>query len=73
MNGLRKCGMCTQDIMSSEVIQVQKDKGHMWKVDPKDKSVYKKKHDHIHIYIEKMFVMVELLYDTRGKREKKRK
>jgi hypothetical protein len=65
-----------EDIMLSEVSQVQKDKGHvfshMWKIDSTDKCTYKSKHDHIHTYIENMSVIVELFYGTQGRRERKR-
>jgi hypothetical protein len=44
-----------EDIMLSEVSQVQKDKGHMFslmcKIDPKDKRIHKNKHDHICMYV----------------------
>jgi hypothetical protein len=33
-------------------------------IDPKDKCVHKNKHEHIHIYIQNMFVTVELLWDS---------
>jgi hypothetical protein len=41
--------MQLEDIMVSEVSQAQKDKGHhvfshMWKIDPKDKHIYKSYH-----------------------------
>jgi hypothetical protein len=62
-----------EDIMLSEVSQAQKDKvhvfSHMWKIDPKDKRIHKNKHDHIRTH---MFVVVELLYETQGKKERKR-
>jgi hypothetical protein len=41
------------------------------KIDPKDKCIHKNKHDHIHIYIQNMFVTVELFYGTQGKRKGK--
>jgi hypothetical protein len=44
----------------------------MWKIDSTDKCTYKSKHDHIHTYIENMSVIVELLYGTQGRRERKR-
>jgi hypothetical protein len=42
--------------MLSEVSQVQKDKGCMWKIDmqkidPKDKHIHKTKHDHIQTHM----------------------
>jgi hypothetical protein len=43
----------------------------MWKIDQKDKHIHKTKHDHIHIYIENMFEIVELFYGTRGREEGK--
>jgi hypothetical protein len=69
--------MQLEDIMLSEVSQAQKDKvsmffSHTWKTDPKDKGIHKNKHGHIHIYIQNMFVTVELPYETRGRRERKR-
>jgi hypothetical protein len=44
----------------------------MWKIDPKDKCLHKNKHGHIHVHIENMFITVEVLYGTRGRRERKR-
>jgi hypothetical protein len=42
--------MQLEDIMLSELSQVQKDKGHVvsqtWKINPKDKHIYKSKHIH---------------------------
>jgi hypothetical protein len=38
----------------------------------KHKYIYKNKHDHIQTQIQNMFVTMELLYGTRGKRERKR-
>jgi hypothetical protein len=66
-----------EDIIVSEVSQAQKDKichifSHMWKMDPKDKHIHKNKHDHVKIQMQNMFVTVELLCGTRGRREKKR-
>jgi hypothetical protein len=55
-----------EDIMLSEISQVQKAKSHissyMWKIDLKDKRIHKTKHDHVHIYIENTSVIVKLLY-----------
>jgi hypothetical protein len=57
-----------EDIMLTEVSQVQKGKGFMfslmWKIDPKDKHIYKTKYHSTHIYVESMFGTVELLYGT---------
>jgi hypothetical protein len=39
----------------------------------KDKHLYKNKHDHIQIQLQNMFVTVELLYVTWGKRKRKGK
>jgi hypothetical protein len=48
--------MQLEDVMLSEVNQVQKDKGcmfsHMCKIDPKDKHIHKNKHDHVQTYVE---------------------
>jgi hypothetical protein len=44
----------------------------MWKTDLKDKCIHKSKHDNIHIYIENMFVRVELFCGTGGRKERKR-
>jgi hypothetical protein len=65
------------DIMLNVVSQVSERQrlhvfSHLWKIDPKDNGIHKNKHDHIHIYIENMFVIVELLYGTLGRRERKR-
>jgi hypothetical protein len=53
-----------EDIMLSKVSKVQTQRSHvfshMWKIDPKDKCIDKKKHDHVHIYISNMFVIIEL-------------
>jgi hypothetical protein len=38
----------------------------------KDKHVHKAKHEHIQTQMQNMFVTVELLYGTRGRRERKR-
>jgi hypothetical protein len=43
----------------------------MWKIDPKDKHIHKNKHDHIQTHMWSMFVIVELLYGIRGRRERK--
>jgi hypothetical protein len=56
------------------VNQAEKDKGHhvfshMWKIGPKI-NIHKTKHDHTH-YID-MFLIVELLYGTQERRERKR-
>jgi hypothetical protein len=40
-------------------------------IDPKNKCIYKTKHDHTHLHIEQ-FVIVELFYGTQGRGEKKR-
>jgi hypothetical protein len=45
---------------------------HMWKTDLKDKCIYKCKHDHIHIYMENMCVIVGLFGGTQKEKEKKR-
>jgi hypothetical protein len=42
---------------------------HTWKIDPKDKHVHKNKEYKLRW---NMFVIVELLYGTQGKRERKR-
>jgi hypothetical protein len=44
----------------------------MWKIDPNDKHTHKNKHDHIQTYMYNIFVTVELLYGTWGKRDRKR-
>jgi hypothetical protein len=44
----------------------------MWKIDSKDKHIHKNKHDHIQTYMKNMFVIVELLYGTWGRRKSKR-
>jgi hypothetical protein len=64
-----------EDIMLTEISQVQKDKGlmfscHMWKIDTKDKCVHKNKHDHIYIYMQNMFVIVEPGEEGKKKRMK---
>jgi hypothetical protein len=66
-----------EDIVLCEVIQVQKDKdrhvfSHTWKIDPKDKRIHKDRHDHTQTQMWNMFVTVELLYGTRGRKERKR-
>jgi hypothetical protein len=66
--------MQLKDIMLSVVNQAEKDKGHhvfshMWKIGPKI-NIHKTKHDHTH-YID-MFLIVELLYGTQERRERKR-
>jgi hypothetical protein len=48
--------MQLEEIMLSEISQVQKDKAcivfsHMRKIDPKGKYKHKNKHDHIHTYM----------------------
>jgi hypothetical protein len=45
---------------------------HTWKIDPKDKHTHRNKHGHIETHMQNMFVTVELLYGTRGRRERKR-
>jgi hypothetical protein len=69
--------MQLEDIVLSEVSQAKIDKGHMfslitWKIDPKDKHMHKNKHDHLQTQLQNMFVTVELLYGTQGKKERKR-
>jgi hypothetical protein len=44
----------------------------MWKIDPKDKHMYKNKHDHIHMDIQNIFLIVEPFYGTSKKKERKR-
>jgi hypothetical protein len=44
----------------------------MWKIDPKDKHIHKNKHDHIQTHMQNMFVIVELLYRTWGRKERKK-
>jgi hypothetical protein len=44
----------------------------MWKIDSKDKHILRNKQDHIHINMWSMFVTVEFLYGTGGKRKEKR-
>jgi hypothetical protein len=55
-----------EDIMLSEKARSRKTKAaclfyHMWKIDPKDKCIYKIK------YIESMLIIVELLCETHGR------
>jgi hypothetical protein len=61
--------------MLSEVSQAQKHKRHVFslmsKIDPKVNIDIKIKHDHIQTQMQNMFVTVELLYGTQGKRERK--
>jgi hypothetical protein len=69
--------MQLEDIMVSEVSQVQKHKGrhvfsHIWKMDPKDKHIHKDRHDHTQTQMWNMCVTVELLYGTWGRRDRKR-
>jgi hypothetical protein len=45
---------------------------HMWKIDPKDRNVHKNKHDQTQTHMQNKFVIVELLYGTWGRRERKR-
>jgi hypothetical protein len=45
---------------------------HMRKIDPKNKHIHKTKHDHIPTQMWNMFEIVELLYGTRGRKERKR-
>jgi hypothetical protein len=40
-------------------------------IDPKDKHIQKNKHGHIQTCMRNMFVIVELLYRTWGRRERK--
>jgi hypothetical protein len=60
--------------MLSEESQAQKDKchifSHIWKIDIKD--IHKNNHDHIQTHTKNMFVIVELLFRTQGRRERKR-
>jgi hypothetical protein len=44
---------------------------HIWKIYLKDKCIHRNKHDHIHIYIENIFVIVEVHSGTRGRKEKR--
>jgi hypothetical protein len=44
----------------------------MFKIDPKDKHICKNKHDHIQTHMYNIFVIVELLYGTWGKKESKK-
>jgi hypothetical protein len=37
----------------------------MYKIDPKNKHVYKNKHDHIQTHMWNMFIVVELLLEFR--------
>jgi hypothetical protein len=43
----------------------------MWKMDPKDKHIHKNKQYHMQTLIQSVFVIVELLYGTEGRRERK--
>jgi hypothetical protein len=45
----------------------------MWKTDPKDKHMHKNKHDRKQTYMMNMFVVVELFYGARGRREREKK
>jgi hypothetical protein len=66
--------MQLEDIMLSEVSQVQKDKGHvfshMWKTDPKDTHISKTKHNHIQTYVQHV-CNGELLYGTQREGKKR--
>jgi hypothetical protein len=42
----------------------------MWKIDPK--YVHRNKHDHTQTHLQDMFEIVELLYGTQGRRERKK-
>jgi thiamine phosphate synthase YjbQ (UPF0047 family) len=69
--------MQLEDIMLREVSQAQKDKvhivfSHTRKKDSKYKHIHKNKHAHIQTHMYSKFVIVELLYGTWGKRERKR-
>jgi hypothetical protein len=44
----------------------------MWQVDSKDKDIHKNKHDYIQTHMYNMLVILEPLYGTWGKRERKR-
>jgi hypothetical protein len=44
----------------------------MWKIDPKDRNVHKNKHDQTQTHMQNKFVIVKLLYETWGRRERKR-
>jgi hypothetical protein len=43
------------DNMLSEISQVERKRPHvfynMWKIEPKDKCIYKNRHDHVYIYV----------------------
>jgi hypothetical protein len=43
----------------------------MWKIDPKDKHIHKNKHALIQIHMQNTSVIVEQLYGTQEKRERK--
>jgi hypothetical protein len=45
---------------------------YTWKIDTKNNHLHKNKHDHVQTQIQTMFVIVELLYGTQGKKEMKR-
>jgi hypothetical protein len=45
---------------------------HTWKIDPKDNYTHKNKHDHAETHMWNTFAIVEPLYRTWGKRERKR-
>jgi hypothetical protein len=44
----------------------------MWNIDPKDKYIYKNKHDHTQTHTENMCVIVKLLHGTQGRNERKK-
>jgi hypothetical protein len=44
----------------------------MWKINLKDKHIYKTKNDYIQTHTENMFVIVELLYRTWGRKKRKK-
>jgi hypothetical protein len=42
----------------------------MWKIDPKYKCIHKTIHNHIDIYIQNMFEIMELFCGAQGRRER---
>jgi hypothetical protein len=45
---------------------------HKWTIDPKDKHINKNKHYHMQPQMQNMLVIMELLYGTQRKKERKR-
>jgi hypothetical protein len=39
-------------------------------MEPKDKCTHNKKHDHVYICIKNMFVIVDIVHETQGRRER---